>query len=191
MKHVDLTGKRFGRLLVLERLPHTEKLYKYKCLCDCGNIIEAKAVNLKSGKVKSCGCLKHEFAVNRIENREDAILRREYSNLKKRDRKFSETGDVIDYETFVSIVKSPCYFCGDTGSKHIKARLWSRNGEYVCSNEVIDVNGVDSLDSSLGYIEGNCVSCCKTCNYAKNTMSIEQFKEWIERVYNYYCNNLR
>ena len=48
MKHVDLTGKRFGRLLVLERLPHTEKLYKYKCLCDCGNIIEAKAVNLKS-----------------------------------------------------------------------------------------------------------------------------------------------
>lgn len=187
MKHIDLVGKRFGRLLVLEKLPHTEKQYKYKCICDCGNVIEAKADNLRSGRVKSCGCLKHEKSVNRIENREDAILRREYSHLKKRNRKFTDNDNVIDYKEYKEIVTSPCYFCGSVGSRSIHDRLRVRGITYTCSDEVLHINGVDRIDSSNGYVKGNCIPCCTTCNYAKNTMTIEQFKIWIKRVYEHFC----
>ena len=57
----DLTGKRFGYLLVFEE---TEKKSSnsivWKCRCDCGNIHETTAARLISGKVRSCGCLKKE-----------------------------------------------------------------------------------------------------------------------------------
>ena len=54
MKHIDLTGQRYGKLVVLSQLPKEGKYYIYLCKCDCGNTIEVKAGNLKSGKVKRC-----------------------------------------------------------------------------------------------------------------------------------------
>ena len=45
-------------------------------------------------------------------------------------------------------------------------------------------NGVDRIDSSLGYTIDNCVACCDKCNYAKHDLSTEDFKEWIIKIYN-------
>ena len=178
---------RYGKLVVLSQLPKEGKYYIYLCKCDCGNTIEVKAENLKSGKVKSCGCLKNAPARNRLPDRKDAILRREYSSIKKRNRKFTDYDNVISYDEYKSIVNAPCNFCGCVGSRSINDRLRSRGKTHICSDEVIHINGIDRIDSSKGYISGNCISCCTTCNYAKNTMSIEQFKTWIRRVYEHYC----
>lgn len=56
----DLTGKRFGRLTVVERADDVPdgkiKVVAWKCKCDCGNEIIVRACNLKSGFTKSCGC---------------------------------------------------------------------------------------------------------------------------------------
>lgn len=55
---VDLTGKRFGRLLVLE-LSHYSKDKKrtyWKCVCNCGKEVVVRADPLKSGHTNSCGC---------------------------------------------------------------------------------------------------------------------------------------
>ena len=41
---------------------------------------------------------------------------------------------------------------------------------------------IDRIDNSKGYIKGNVVSCCKKCNTAKNTMTTEEFKQWIKKV---------
>lgn len=57
----DLTGYRFGRLLVLERAPNT-KVVKWNCQCNCGNKITVTTCNLKSGSTKSCGCLRRDVA---------------------------------------------------------------------------------------------------------------------------------
>lgn len=56
----DLTGKRFGFLKVLKRLPnHVTKggnsLVVYECQCDCGNVVSVKAGHLRTGHTKSCG----------------------------------------------------------------------------------------------------------------------------------------
>ncbi len=67
MKSKDLTGKRFGRLIVLSacRRERVEggtrpRFYLYwDCVCDCGTRKECKGEALSSGIVKSCGCLKN------------------------------------------------------------------------------------------------------------------------------------
>lgn len=57
---VDLTGERYGKLVVLE-LDHVEKSKRYwKCQCECGNTTVVREGNLRHGITKSCGCLKKE-----------------------------------------------------------------------------------------------------------------------------------
>lgn len=54
---VDLTGKRFGRLVVLKRIPSNGSGKRYHlCRCDCGNIKKILSTSLRKG-TKSCGCL--------------------------------------------------------------------------------------------------------------------------------------
>jgi hypothetical protein len=53
----DLVGQKFGHLTVLERL-NIPGNSRWLCRCDCGNLHEAYATNLKSGRVASCGCVK-------------------------------------------------------------------------------------------------------------------------------------
>jgi len=54
----DLTGKNFGKLTVIENTYKQNKhnCYLWKCLCECGNIIEVPTNYLTSGNTKSCGC---------------------------------------------------------------------------------------------------------------------------------------
>ena len=59
---IDLAGKQFGRLKVIERAETVNKRTKWLCECDCGNEIIAEAYNLKSGHTQSCGCLQSEAA---------------------------------------------------------------------------------------------------------------------------------
>ena len=51
----DLTGQRFGRLVVLSR-DTTKKGVYWNCQCDCGNIKSIRSNSLTLGKTKSCGC---------------------------------------------------------------------------------------------------------------------------------------
>ena len=59
VRYEDLTGKRFGKLLVrgmqAERSSTGQVLWE--CLCDCGNTVVAPTGQLKAGYRKSCGCL--------------------------------------------------------------------------------------------------------------------------------------
>lgn len=57
----NLTGKKFGKLTVLEETDKRTKkqLVIYKCKCECENIIEVNSNRLLTGHTKSCGCLNH------------------------------------------------------------------------------------------------------------------------------------
>jgi hypothetical protein len=52
----------------------------------------------------------------------------------------------------------------------------SGNGSFTYS-------GIDRIDSSIGYIEGNVVSCCSKCNTAKSDMPFDEFRVWAIRLY--------
>jgi len=55
---VDISGSKYGDLLVVERVPRQpdDKHTKWQCQCDCGNTTVVTYINLKSGNTTSCGC---------------------------------------------------------------------------------------------------------------------------------------
>ena len=58
----DLTGQRFGRLIVVERVedlhhPNGSYSVQWRCVCDCGTYVTVTSGNLKSGHTISCGCV--------------------------------------------------------------------------------------------------------------------------------------
>ena len=58
-QQTDLTGKRFGHLLVLSRSDNPRRKSKWLCRCDCGNTMELHASELINGRRTSCGCSHH------------------------------------------------------------------------------------------------------------------------------------
>jgi hypothetical protein len=58
MPAVEMTGRRFGRLVVLRKTEARASggQVKWECLCDCGRSHIATGSTLRRGLVKSCGC---------------------------------------------------------------------------------------------------------------------------------------
>lgn len=57
-KSIDLTGRRFGNLIVVEKMPETQDRYcLWRCRCDCGGEILVNTKRLKRGTVTNCGCI--------------------------------------------------------------------------------------------------------------------------------------
>lgn len=87
-KFIDLTGHKFGRLTVIEISEKKNKHLYWLCKCECGNLKSISGSNLKSGRIKSCGCLNEQF---------EDLTGRQFGKLivksfqEKRKRK-SETG---------------------------------------------------------------------------------------------------
>ena len=55
-RRIDLTGMRFGKLLILQYAYSKNKRAVWKCQCDCGNVCFITGRYLKQGSTKSCGC---------------------------------------------------------------------------------------------------------------------------------------
>ena len=68
----DLTGKRFGKLLVISRGENDNmNRCTWNCQCDCGTVVNVKSANLVSGGTTSCGC-----------NRVESLVGKKYGRLK-------------------------------------------------------------------------------------------------------------
>jgi hypothetical protein len=63
-KLIDITGKKFGKLTVLEKCNTYTKRKYWKCICDCGKETIKESYPLRNGLVRSCGCLYEEFISN-------------------------------------------------------------------------------------------------------------------------------
>lgn len=55
---VEMVGKRFGSLVVLQRAANHGRRVAWVCRCDCGANTEAAGEHLRSGGTRSCGCLR-------------------------------------------------------------------------------------------------------------------------------------
>ena len=54
---IDLTGERFGKLVVREKLPPTsDRRTRWLCDCDCGNTCVVLSYALRKKGQQSCGC---------------------------------------------------------------------------------------------------------------------------------------
>jgi len=102
----NLTGERFGRLVVLSRdTSNTARNVYWICKCECGTIKSVCGVNLRNQHVKSCGCLRREVLKDRQTKPDEDIT---YSAAHKRINKYR--GAASEYR---------CIDCGE------KAEDWS------------------------------------------------------------------
>jgi hypothetical protein len=75
----EMLGKKFGKLTPVKVLKEKKLHLLYRCVCDCGNEIEAMGNSLRSGNTKSCGCIRkpnlvglennHCIVINKVRNR--------------------------------------------------------------------------------------------------------------------------
>lgn len=86
-KLLNLTGIRFGRLVVVERFVSDTRRVKWRCACDCGTLRIVTAEGLRSEKTKSCGCIQKEIASKLFKKhglRGKSPLYSTWSNMKQR-----------------------------------------------------------------------------------------------------------
>ena len=167
-KVINETGSVYYKLTVVKRFiqPHARDAL-WLCRCDCGNTKIVTGSRLRTGSVKSCGCWrsgllpKGEAAFNQVFGR----IKRD---AKKRGYIFGLTKEYVR-----ELNKQPCYYCGV---------LESNTCSHPRKNGVYRYNGIDRVDSSIGYINGNVVSCCQVCNNAKGVMNTDDFLKWVNRV---------
>ncbi len=107
---------------------------------------------------KSCDGLRNK----RYKRSSGGLYKNAVLSAKKRN-KYWELTEVA----FYNIRKAPCAYCGTI----VKSTTGSN---------------IDRIDSNIGYTAENCVSCCSACNSAKNSLSVEQFKKHITRIYNHW-----
>lgn len=57
---IDLSGRRFGRLVVQHRAHDPRRGPRWQCACDCGQTAIVLGANLRGGHTTSCGCYLYE-----------------------------------------------------------------------------------------------------------------------------------
>lgn len=63
---IDRSGVRSGRLVAIELAPRgCGERVKWRCRCDCGNVVDVLATNLQKGNTTSCGCSRKEHGMAR------------------------------------------------------------------------------------------------------------------------------
>jgi hypothetical protein len=72
-----------------------------------------------------------------------------------------------------------CYYCGSS----VKDATTSHNITRAYETIGVKHNGLDRIDSNLGYESCNIVSCCKSCNTMKSDLDIDYFKNKIMQIY--------
>lgn len=146
MRRMNLEGKRYGELVVLQllgvqghnRMPH------YLCKCSCGNTSKVSHGNLRSGHTKSCGCLLNRTGKAHPSSTHGMRSTKEYKAwCKIRERCFNESN--VSYN--------------DYGARGITMADDFRNNFEAFFAEIGPAptlaHSVDRIDNTLGYVHGN------------------------------------
>jgi hypothetical protein len=89
--------------------------------------------------------------------------------------------------------KTNPYRSAKNTARHKKQPFYLTENEYLhlislrcfyCNGE-LNKTGIrlDRKNNNEGYTARNSLPCCRICNVAKNNMSFEDFKTWLNRVY--------
>lgn len=184
-KAIDLTGKRFGRLMVIKRVGTRHRECLWECKCDCGKSIDTISSNLRTGHTKSCGCLVMERTkeTNTKHGLYGTRIHGIYTNMKTR----CYNPKYYLFHRYGGRGISVCdEWLGENGLKNFYN--WSMNNGYS------EHMSIDRIDNDKGYRPDNCrwVSMKQQQNNRTNNRIItvngeaHTMREWSEiRKINY------
>ena len=171
-KFVDMTGLRFGKLLVVSPIPRTSPgRISWLCKCDCGNEKVIDGGSLRKGLTKSCGCFRVECKTTHGMN--ESRIYKIWENMVQR----------------CTNEKTPGY--SRYGGRGIKVcESWKSFSNFMRDmGEPGDSLQIDRIDNDKGYFPGNCrwVTCKVNCRNKSDNRTVTAFgetlciSEWSER----------
>lgn len=163
-KFIDLTGQKFGRLTVIERVedyisPSGYKKIRWLCQCECGNTTAVEASSLRTGHVKSCGCI-----VNNKNGLYKTTLYKKLKGMKERCyRKYNDS-----YKNYGARGIKICDEWLDKNNGFLNFYNWAINNGYK------DGLSIDRINVNGNYEPNNCrwVSMSEQSKNTRNTHNI-------------------
>jgi len=177
---------KLGKILILSRAKSLRSYTKstkrwnsraqFNCICDCGIkcIYTGQKIRRFLREDKKLQCQTCAFKDRPQSKKIYADGWRAYRLLivNRCSKSKGRIKNYLSFDDWLEIVSKNCFYCGN-----LPALI-----PYVRS-DTFYANGVDRVDSGKHYSKDNCVSCCKWCNRAKQSMSVLEFKEMIFRIY--------
>lgn len=146
-KALDLTGQRYGHLVVQKQIAERTASHKVQwlCRCDCGKEIITITHSLLSGNTKSCGCYMREFQKERFHNmltKHGDAGKRLY-NIHKGMRKRCNNSKCTNFENYGGRGIKVCEEWDSSDKGYVNFRTWALANGYRedLTIDRIDVNG--------------------------------------------------
>ena len=174
LKH-DLTGRRFGKMLILSRASNgNQRQVRWNCVCDCGNQTISTSQNLLLGIANSCGCdSRRRFKAMITKHgthgtKEYALWRRAKTRARRWHRPFNiEPSDIVIPER-----------CPVFGMPLVAGR--NKAGE--------DSPSLDRVIPELGYVKGNVWVISLKANKCKAMAGPNELRALLDAI-NIFINN--
>lgn len=178
---VPMVGTKWGRLTVVKYLGRKKHgadttIGRYECVCECGNTVERNHSCLTQKQTVSCGCWKRERIALRTRKPDTAFRDLWFSyrkGAKERGLEWSLTED-----QFRALTKERCHYTGREPSQSARSTTTNKRnkkGLEPLPGGVYLYNGVDRVNSSIGYTAENCVPCCSEVNQMKMAIPYDEF----------------
>ena len=170
---IDLTGQRFGQLLDVERCQErAHRQCLWLCQCDCGKTSKVIGTQLRKGRAKSCGCLRHKPCAR---YRGLGELSGSYWYMVKhhafsRDLEFDITIEQA-WELYLSQDRK----CALSGVPLVFVRKYREDKRHQTAS-------LDRIDSSQGYFISNVQWVHKDVNNMKQDIPQDVFLSWCRRI---------
>ena len=168
MKRLDIEGKKFGKWTAISYAGERG----WNCVCECGTAKVVQTGNLTNGastQCRKCGPL--ISTTNHLHTGEAAC--NEVISSYTKGARVRSIEWALTREQAKDLFSGLCFYCGTEPTNVFFRKIL--NGKFI-------YNGIDRVDSSLGYTIDNCVSCCTTCNYMKRSLSLDNFTKHVKRI---------
>lgn len=150
-----------------ERTSGGYRVVTAKCLL-CGKEKNVPSYSFARKSVK-CDCDEWQTLFGHLNGRTPLPNQQSHVNLLyshyKRSARDRNLVFALTIDQFRSLITAKCFYCG---AEPIEKKSSNCAGLFAR-------HGIDRVDNNTGYVFGNCVPCCKTCNFMKNDMTREEF----------------
>lgn len=173
-KFIDMTGQRFGSLIVLNRdsdhiQPNGVKTVMWRCKCDCGKETIVAGIRLRKGKTQSCGCYHNRCIANQgLKNKKY----NQYDLTKSYGVGFTLKGEAFffDLEDYDKI-KNYCWFLNSDGYVMSNKSASEGYGHIFLHRLIVPIKKGERIDHKNGNPLDNQKSNLRIVNASQNAMN--------------------